>query len=57
MSFRLRLTFFGAALVALTVLAFGWLVYLLATNSQGPTQDDALRPPRTWRIAPTHSSK
>jgi two-component system, OmpR family, sensor kinase len=42
-SFRLRLTFFGAALVALTVLAFGWLVYLLATNSQGPTQDDALR--------------
>lgn len=43
MSFRLRLTFFGAALVALTVLAFGWLVYLLATNSQGPTQDDALR--------------
>jgi two-component system, OmpR family, sensor kinase len=42
-SFRLRLTFFGAALVALTLLAFGWLVYLLATSSQGPTQDDALR--------------
>ena len=43
MSFRLRLTFFGAALVALTVLAFGWLVYVLVTNSQGPTQDDALK--------------
>jgi two-component system, OmpR family, sensor kinase len=42
-SFRLRLTFFGAALVALTVLAFGWLVYTLATNSQGTTQDDALK--------------
>jgi len=42
-SFRLRLTFFGAALVALTVLAFGWLVYTLATNTQGTTQDDALR--------------
>ncbi|MEA2634751.1 MAG: two-component system, OmpR family, sensor kinase [Chloroflexota bacterium] len=42
MSFRLRLTFFGAALVALTLLAFGWLVYTLATNTQGTTQDDAL---------------
>jgi len=42
-SFRLRLTFFGAALVALTVLAFGWLVYTLATNTQGATQDDALK--------------
>jgi signal transduction histidine kinase len=42
-SFRLRLTFFGAALVALTVLAFGWLVYVLVTNSQGTTQDDALK--------------
>jgi two-component system, OmpR family, sensor kinase len=42
-SFRLRLTFFGAALVALTVLAFGWLVYTLATNTQGTTQDDALK--------------
>jgi signal transduction histidine kinase len=41
-SFRLRLTFFGAALVALTLLAFGWLVYTLATNTQGTTQDDAL---------------
>ncbi len=43
MSFRLRLTFFGAALVALTVLAFGWLVYTLATNTQGTTQDDSLK--------------
>jgi signal transduction histidine kinase len=42
-SFRLRLTFFGAALVALTLLAFGWLVYELAANSQATTQDDALR--------------
>jgi two-component system, OmpR family, sensor kinase len=42
-SFRLRLTFFGAALVALAVLAFGWLVYTLATNTQGTTQDDALK--------------
>ena len=43
MSFRLRLTFFGAALVAATVLAFGWLVYELVANSQGTTQDDALK--------------
>ena len=43
MSFRLRLTLFGAALVALTLLAFGWLVYTLAANSQSSTQDDALQ--------------
>ncbi len=43
MSFRLRLTFFGAALVALTLLAFGWLVYQLVANSQATTQDDALK--------------
>jgi two-component system, OmpR family, sensor kinase len=42
-SFRLRLTFFGAALVAATLLAFGWLVYTLVTNSQGTTQDDGLK--------------
>jgi signal transduction histidine kinase len=42
-SFRLRLTLFGAALVAATVLAFGWLVYTLASNSQATTQDDTLR--------------
>ena len=43
MSFRLRLTFFGAALVALTLLAFGWLVYELAANSQPNAQDEALK--------------
>ena len=43
MSFRLRLTFFGAALVALTVLAFGWLVYQLVANSQANAQDDTLK--------------
>ncbi len=43
MSFRLRLTFIGAALVALTLLAFGWLVYQLVANSQANTQDDALK--------------
>jgi signal transduction histidine kinase len=42
-SFRLRLTFFGAALVALTLLAFGWLVYQLVANSQANAQDDALK--------------
>ena len=43
MSFRLRLTFFGAALVALTLLAFGWLVYTLASSSQASAQDDVLK--------------
>ena len=43
MSFRLRLTFFGATLVALTLLAFGWLVYELAANSQASAQDAALK--------------
>ena len=43
MSFRLRLTLFGAALVALTLLAFGWLVYGLAANSQANAQDNALK--------------
>jgi len=42
-SFRLRLTFFGATLVALTLLAFGWLVYELAANSQATAQDAALK--------------
>jgi two-component system OmpR family sensor kinase len=42
-SFRLRLTFFGAALVALTLLAFGWLVYTLASSSQASAQDDVLK--------------
>jgi two-component system, OmpR family, sensor kinase len=43
MSFRLRLTLFGAALIAITLLAFGWLVYELIANSQPATQDDALK--------------
>ena len=43
MSFRLRLTLFGAGLVAATVVAFGWLVYTLAANSQATTQDDLLK--------------
>ncbi len=43
MSFRLRLTLFGAALVAATLLAFGWLVYTLVANSQGTAQDDTLK--------------
>ena len=43
MSFRLRLTFIGATLVALTLLAFGWLVYELAANSQASAQDAALK--------------
>jgi len=42
-SFRLRLTFIGAALVALTLLAFGWLVYQLVSNSQATAQDDVLK--------------
>jgi len=42
-SFRLRLTLFGATLVALTLLAFGWLVYELAANSQATAQDAALK--------------
>ncbi|TMF47060.1 MAG: hypothetical protein E6I24_07850, partial [Chloroflexi bacterium] len=43
MSFRLRLTVFGTALVAATLLAFGWLVYELVANNQGTTQDDGLK--------------
>src|SRR2546428_11405353 len=39
----MRLTIFGTALVAATLLAFGWLVYELVANSQGTTQDDALK--------------
>ena len=43
MSLRLRLTLFGAGLVALTLLAFGWLVYTLVANSQAATQDEVLK--------------
>ena len=42
MSFRLRLTLFGASVVALTLLAFGWLVYQLAAHTQGTDQDRVL---------------
>jgi signal transduction histidine kinase len=42
-SFRLRLTLFGTALVAATLAAFGWLVYTLVANSQATTQDDLLK--------------
>ncbi len=42
MSFRLRLTLFGAGVVALTLFAFGWLVYQLAAHSQAADQDRAL---------------
>ncbi|HYS01294.1 MAG TPA: HAMP domain-containing protein, partial [Candidatus Eisenbacteria bacterium] len=42
MSFRFRLTLFGAGVVALTLLAFGWLVYQLAAHTQGTDQDKAL---------------
>jgi signal transduction histidine kinase len=41
-SFRFRLTLFGAGVVALTLLAFGWLVYQLAAHTQGTDQDKAL---------------
>jgi signal transduction histidine kinase len=41
-SFRFRLTLFGAGVVALTLLAFGWLVYQLAAHSQAADQDNAL---------------
>jgi two-component system, OmpR family, sensor kinase len=41
-SFRLRLTLFGAGVVALTLLAFGWLVYQLAAHTQGTDQDRVL---------------
>jgi signal transduction histidine kinase len=41
-SFRLRLTLFGAGVVALTLLAFGWLVYQLAAHTQGSDQDRVL---------------
>ncbi len=40
MSFRLRLTLFGAGVVGVTLFAFGWLVYQLAAAAN---QDDALK--------------
>jgi signal transduction histidine kinase len=42
-SFRLRLTLFGAGVVAIMLVAFGVLVYQLAAHTQGTEQDDALK--------------
>jgi signal transduction histidine kinase len=42
-SFRLRLTLFGAGVVALMLVAFGVLVYQLAAHTQATDQDDALK--------------
>ncbi len=42
MSFRLRLTLFGAGVVAATLLVFGWLVYQLVAHTQASDQDKAL---------------
>jgi signal transduction histidine kinase len=42
MSFRLRLTLFGAGVVAATLLVFGWLVYQLVAHTQAAEQDKAL---------------
>ena len=43
MSLRVRLALFGAAVVALTLLMFGGLLYALLSRSVGSNQDDALR--------------
>lgn len=43
MSLRLRLALFGAAVVALTLLLFGTLLYLLLARGVNSNQDDALR--------------
>src|SRR6266704_1769437 len=42
MSLRLRLALFGAAVVALTLLLFGTLVYVLISHSATTNQDTAL---------------
>jgi len=42
MSFRFRLTLFGAGVVALTLFSFGWLVYQLAAHTQAADQDRVL---------------
>src|SRR5438132_1713955 len=42
-SLRLRLALFGAAVVALTLLIFGGLLYALLSRSVSSNQDDALR--------------
>jgi signal transduction histidine kinase len=43
MSLRLRLALFGAAVVALTLLLFGLLIYALVSAASGSDQDTALR--------------
>jgi two-component system, OmpR family, sensor kinase len=43
MSLRLRLALFGAAVVALTLVVFGVLLYLLLAHGATTNQDDALR--------------
>jgi two-component system, OmpR family, sensor kinase len=43
MSLRLRLALFGAAVVALTLVLFGGLLYALLAHSVTTNQDDALR--------------
>jgi two-component system, OmpR family, sensor kinase len=43
LSLRLRLALFGAAVVALTVLLFGALLYALLARGVGTNQDDAVR--------------
>src|SRR5438270_4825490 len=43
MSLRVRLALFGAAVVALTLLMFGGLLYALLSRSVGSSQNDALR--------------
>ena len=43
MSLRLRLALFGAAVVALTLILFGVLLYVLLARSVNSNQDDALR--------------
>src|SRR5438477_11185454 len=42
-SLRLRLALFGAAVVALTLLIFGGLLYALLSRRASSNQDDALR--------------
>ena len=51
MSLRLRLALFGTAVVALTLLLFGTLLYALLSRSVNTNQDDALRTRATQSAA------
>jgi signal transduction histidine kinase len=51
MSLRLRLALFGAAVVALTLVLFGVLLYALLSRSVNTNQDDALRARATQSAA------